>query len=242
MKNLTGKVILIFVVGIALALMLLFGKWLGVESFFLNRQTTLLHFGKAVSDLSSYVSNGFFAILTALVYGGLIASLATLCLAIVAVLKPVEERKQSQVLCGFYVTGTFALLIILLVIVSNIVIKQYSDGWISGIFGLTAMPFLAIILSVGGVIAYQKLPDSSFEFAKGAVKDKVDHMVNVISKETVVCPYCGEKCKEGTVFCPQCGKKLPAIISHICLKCGKKLPADAKFCPDCGTPIGDELT
>ena len=239
LKNLTGKACLVLAVGMALVLMLFFGKWLGVESFFLNRQTTLLHFGKAISDLSSYVSNGFFTVLTILVYGGLIASLATLCLAVVAVLRPVEERKQSQVLCGFYVTGAFALFIILLVIISNIIIKQYSDGWISGIFGLTAMPFLAIILSIGGVIAYQKLPDSSFEFAKSTVKNKVDHVVDMISKETVVCPYCGAKCKEETTFCPQCGKKLPAIITRICLNCGKKIPAGAKFCPDCGTPLGE---
>lgn len=239
MKKLTGKEYAVLVIEAVILLMLLFGKWLGVESILFTKHTTLLHFGKIVSELSSYVSKGGLTILSILVYVGLIASIISLGFTATALFKPKEERNNKQ-LWGFYAPSAFAVLIILLVIITNAVIKHSSDGWISGIFGLTATPFLTIVLGVGGLMVYQKLPDASFDSAKDTVKSKVGHVVDVVSKETVVCPSCGAKCKEGTVFCAQCGAKLPASMTHVCSKCGKKLSAGAKFCPDCGTPIEEK--
>ena len=241
MKKLMGKDYLLLGLEAILLLMLLFGEWLGVESFIYTEHTTLMHFGKLVSDLSSYASKEFFSVLSILVYAGLIGSAIALCMAAVAIIKAAEADNEVRVLNGFYITIAFAAFIILLVIIGNAVVKSSSDGWISSIFGLTATPFLAIILSVGGVATYRYSPNTSLDSEKDTVKNGVGHVVDAGAKETIACLSCGTKCKEGTAFCPQCGTKLPVAMTRICSKCSKKLSAGVKFCPNCGTPVEEEV-
>lgn len=237
MKKLTGKEYMVLAVETIILITLLFGKWLGLEAIFINSKTTLMHFGKIVSQISSYVGSFGLIALSIFVYGGLITSIVSLGITASSLFKPYKGRDTAHALYGFYVPAVFSVAIILLVIVTNAVIKAKTEGWVPGVFGLNAAPYLTIILSVGGVFAYKKLPDASFDIAKEAVQNTVEHVKDTVAKESVICPNCGEKCKDGSAFCPHCGKKLPASAVQICSKCGANMSPNAKFCPNCGSPV-----
>lgn len=234
MRKLSGKDWMVLLLEAIMLIMLLFGKWLGVEALFINEKTTLLHFGKIVADLSEYISQVPVA-LVIFVYGGLAASVLSICVTCMSVFKPVRGKNTSEMLHGFYVPAVFAACIVLLVIIANAAIKSKSNGWISNIFALSVAPFITMVLGVGGMVAYKRIPNDSLEIARDAVQNAMVHAVDVVSKETAVCPTCGAKCKEGTVFCAQCGTRLPVSETHRCAKCGAKLPDGAKFCASCGT-------
>lgn len=234
MKQLTGKGIFLLVTEGVAAILLLFGKWLGIDLYYASGYTGLFKFGKLISQLNGYVDgSALLVILAILVYGGLLVSLVAIGMSIYALF----TGDKTRVLWGSYAPAAYSVFILLIVIIGNAAIKNETDGWITSIFAVTAVPFIVLALGVIGIIGYAKLPEKTFDNAQAAIQKAAVQAKAAVQKMDITCPKCGASCKNNSRFCANCGTELPQHIERFCAACGTKMPAQAKFCPSCGAAV-----
>lgn len=203
MNRLNGKQYMVLGAETAILLALLFGKWVGADMLLFTRKTSLLRFGSVLSDLQ-YVGGVIPVLLAVFIYGGLAVSAVAL---IRAALSVVSERGQTEATwksCGLCVPAIFSCVTVLLVIIVNVVVKERTDGLIQSPLGLTATPFLVIILSVFAAVVNQKTVTDPAPFVD---EEEGDPEVSV-EENSMRCAACGATHSSAALFCAQCGAKL----------------------------------
>lgn len=204
MKRLNGKQCLVLGAETVILLALLFCKWVGVEMLFFTRKTTLLRLGSVLGDLHQYIGGVFPTLLAVFVYGGLTISAVALIRAALGV---VSERGQDEATwksCGLCVPAIFSCVTVLLVIIVNAVVKERTDGLVQSLLGLTATPFLVVILSVFAAVVNQKVVTDPASLVNGEEEDPKTSA----EENPMRCVACGAKHSPTALFCGQCGTKL----------------------------------
>lgn len=202
MNRLNGKQYMVLGTEAVILLALLLGKWVGADMLFFTRKTTLLRFGSVLRDLQQYIGGVFPTILAVFVYGGLAVSAVAL---IRAALSVVSERGQTEATwksCGLCIPAIFSCVTVLLVIVVNAVVKERTDGLVQSLLGLTATPFLVIILSVFAAVVNRTVAADP-----AAVNGEEDPEAPG-EENSADCAVCGAAHSPGALFCGQCGAKL----------------------------------
>lgn len=204
MNRLNGKQCMVLGTETVILLALLLGKWVGADMLFFTRKTTLLRLGSVLGDLQQYIGGVFPTILAVFVYGGLAVSAVAL---IRAALSVVSERGQDEATwksCGLCVPAIFSCVTVLLVIIVNVVVKERTDGLIQSPLGLTATPFLVIILSVFAAVVNQKTVADPAPF----VDEEEGDPEASVEGNSMRCVACGAPHSPTALFCGQCGTKL----------------------------------
>lgn len=79
---------------------------------------------------------------------------------------------------------------------------------------------------------------AGLEAALGGWAKRAESLATEMSKNTKICPQCGEVCTADKQFCPKCGAKLPeetTAAGYTCPKCGEVNTPGSKHCCKCGT-------
>ena len=235
-KNWSGKRWLAFLIQLVIALLVLFGKWLGysLNYFFgsASDSTTLLGVGKLLSNLGdmlgSYGEGSAGVTILAIVIYALLILCAWMCVRTFLSIFSSDEVKSS----GFTYGIVLFAVILFLVLIANGAIKSETDGYISKLFTIGAPAYFTLILSVIGLLVCKKMPDNA-----PVSVPKIEHTAKPAAAAPNAparfCSSCGAAIRDPeSRFCTSCGAKLEK--EPHCPNCGKKLDANMRFCPSCG--------
>lgn len=204
MNRLNGKQYMVLGTEAVILLALLLGKWVGADMLFFTRKTSLLRFGSVLSDLQQYIGGVFPVLLAVFIYGGLTVSTVALIRAALSVVSEREQTEATWKSCGLCIPAIFSCITVLLVVIVNAVVKVRTDGLIQSLLGLTATPFLVIILSVFAAVVNQKIATIPAHPVNGEEDDP-----EVSAEENPMrCAACGAPHSPTAMFCGQCGTKL----------------------------------
>lgn len=95
-----------------------------------------------------------------------------------------------------------------------------------------------------GEAVYNNEPEEEIVAIKAAiaeVKQNIDDVEKILdnSKNTCVCPACGQKLPKNAQFCSTCGTAIPRDVKS-CKACGAELQQDANFCAVCGAKVDEK--
>ncbi len=245
LENLKKNLVYAFCAGIGILNFILFA-FAYVESFYSYGKTDVAS-GISGYNTMNLFSGGFGGVMSSLVQIIIfILGLALLALGVCALLKAFGifaqfpdkfgnfETKKLGEYGLFGLGGLNVLLLIFLIITCASNSESASEYGISYAGGvrLSAGIFIAIIFTVGAVVAFKILEK---KFPANESGEKV----------TYQCVACGKKAKAKDKFCSQCGgaveTKIEQKIEYVCSKCKKKATAKDKFCNNCGGVIEQKV-
>ena len=222
---------------VLILLITVFSNWFGVSMWGFSENTTLLKVAKLASEFNDYFGGDSNAL-------GLAAAVIYAVLVIMAIgafltLRSLHDARTNgeEISKSLFITAIIlAILVIVIVAISNISVNKEAEGWLKDIFHLTSAPFFVLAFGVAGYVVNTKYWVERFDFSDisgGSIHNKAPV---VESGKELYCPKCKKTVFDSGKFCSTCGTELVSATIP-CPRCGKSVAYDAAFCSNCGCDI-----